>query len=279
MKLKKRYFSPIVVIFLIAIFGNSCMKMRTSDKKTYKEFEKKNTNVFIDRFEDIRFVKSDTLTSKTALLFVHGTPGSADAFYEYLSDSSLTSQFTCITYDRPGYGYSNYGKAQTSITKQSALVANYIKRYDSVIVVGHSFGGPIAAHLLCTLPNVKAGMMLAPAISPMREKFTGGAKLGNSFIGRIFLSKAMIVACQEKLSHKESLLEVEPLWQKLEKPIIYIHSTDDKIVPFQPNHDYVKKQFQHADLEIKILNEGDHFIPWNHYNLVHENIIKLNQSK
>ena len=56
-------------------------------------------------------------TEKPLVLFVHGSPGSLSAFIDFLSDTALTGHALVITTDRPGFGHSNFGVAETSLEK------------------------------------------------------------------------------------------------------------------------------------------------------------------
>ena len=250
------------------------MKFRTSDNKTHQFFQKKGHKVIIETIENIRVIKSESTHFETAVLFIHGTPGSGNAFYDYLTDSTLLSQATLITYDRPGYGYSSYGQAMTSIRDQVAAILPTIANYKKVYVVGHSYGGPIAAYLAIKATNVQGVVLIAPAIYPHREKFHGIAKLGATWPGQLLSSKAIQVASLEKITHQEALEEIEKEWSNLTCPITHIHSSDDKIVPFE-NTEYTQKMFTQTKVNFVKLHSGNHFLPWNHYDLVKENILKL----
>ena len=100
------------------------------------------------------------------------------------------------------------------------------------------------------------------------------AEIGITRFGKFFSSGAMYVASLEKFHHQEILREIENEWGKLKCQMRHIHSTDDKIVPFG-NTDYTKKMFTSAELKIIKLNEGNHFLPWNHFELIRSNILEI----
>ncbi|MFD2566194.1 alpha/beta fold hydrolase [Pseudotenacibaculum haliotis] len=156
--------------------------MRTSDRKTQMVFEKKNTGFHIKRYDlksvnyPVRVVSSEYDSQKDlAVFFVHGAPGSSDNYYTYLQDSLLLKGANLYSIDRPGYGFSNFGKPEISIKRQSEVVAEIIDSLpeQKVIVLGHSYGGPIAAYSSILSPKVKSVIMLAPALDPENEKFFG----------------------------------------------------------------------------------------------------------
>jgi pimeloyl-ACP methyl ester carboxylesterase len=265
-----------ILAYLICplLFISSCMNFRTSDKKTIRVFEKENLSVVIEQLNGIRVIKSDSTNTDVAILFIHGTPGSGDAYYDYLKDTLLLSKATLITYDRPGYGYSSYGKAMPSIKEQVDAVLPVIGSYKEVYVVGHSYGGPIAAYLAIKSSKVKSVLMIAPTLYPHKEKFYGMANFGKSTVGRLLTSRAMYVASVEKVEHQKSLEEIESEWDLLNCQTVHVHSKDDRLVPFD-NVAYSKKTFVSCQLETIELDEGDHFLPWNHFELIRDEILKM----
>ncbi len=59
------------------------------------------------------------------LLFVHGTPGSWDAFQNYLKNSGLLQHYRIISIDRPGFGYSDFGNVR-NISQQAAIISAWM---------------------------------------------------------------------------------------------------------------------------------------------------------
>ena len=59
------------------------------------------------------------------LLFVHGTPGSWDAFKAYLKNKELLQYYRIISIDRPGFGYSDFGNAM-NLTEQTKIIAAWM---------------------------------------------------------------------------------------------------------------------------------------------------------
>jgi pimeloyl-ACP methyl ester carboxylesterase len=91
----------------------------------------------------------------TPVLFVHGSPGSQDGWYSYLLDKKLLEKFHLITVDRPGYGRSGEGESERSLTKQAEELWNVLSINESqkkVILVGHSFAGPVIAKMANSTP-------------------------------------------------------------------------------------------------------------------------------
>ena len=68
------------------------------------------------RDREIRWITTGAQQNNRAILFLHGAPGSWKDFSQYLIDPDLQQSMYMIAMDRPGYGYSDYGNAETSIT-------------------------------------------------------------------------------------------------------------------------------------------------------------------
>ena len=102
----KRSFMILGIILLLwLVMAQSCMKMRISDDKAKQQFLQegvqlqtpvKNINGFRLHYAQ---TGSDTLPT---LLFVHGTPGSWDAFAAYLRNKELMQHYRLISIDRRG---------------------------------------------------------------------------------------------------------------------------------------------------------------------------------
>ena len=265
----KKILYSLFSIFVIS----SCLQFRTNNKKTHRFFEKKNQTVVIQQINGLRVIKSDRVNKKTAILFIHGMPNSSDAFYEYLADSLLLTQATLISYDRLGYGYSSYGTPEVSIKKQAEAICPIIEKYETVYLVGHSYGGAITVYLALISKNVNKIVLIAPALYPHKERFYNMAKFGTTQFGRLFSSKALFVASSEKIAHQKSIEEIDEAWGALSCGITYIHSTNDPLVPYK-NIDYLDKTFKNSRIERVTLQEGGHFLPANHFELVRNLILK-----
>ena len=173
----KRMLMRSFVVFTILLLlwitvAPSCMTFRKPDNEMKKEFEQSGIQLTtVSREIDGRIMHyaktgSDTLPT---LFFVHGTPGSWDAFAGYLQDSELLSHYRLISVDRPGFGYSDFGNAM-NLTEQTTIISEWM---DSVynnkpfIIIGHSLGGPMTIKLAAARPQyTKALVILAGSQDP-----------------------------------------------------------------------------------------------------------------
>jgi pimeloyl-ACP methyl ester carboxylesterase len=85
------------------------------------------------------------------VLFIHGSPGSLEDWSPLFE--SLAGAFRLTAYDRPGHGYSgDAGRYSYQFNADTALALIDALKLQHVIVVGHSYGGPIALAMALRAP-------------------------------------------------------------------------------------------------------------------------------
>ena len=274
---------PTVLIQLsaIIILTSGCMQFRTSSKKIVKRFEANHLEVnIVNRKIEKRNVRYVTINEndhqKPLLIFIHGAPGSSDNYFQFMEDHELTQRLKMISVDRPGYGYSNFGKSVTSIEQQAEIIRSLVEEHSHgqpVILVGHSFGGPIAAKTaVISSGRVQSVIMLAPAIDPENEKIFKIAYLAYRPPFRWITPKSWKVAADEKLTHVFELKKMLPDWEKLESRVVHIHGDKDRLVPYE-NLAFSRKMISSSILETVSLEGEDHFLPWTQRQLIKETIL------
>ena len=175
--IKKSLFVFLIVIVVLVGILHSLTPHLMGDEEAAQDYFGPLNLDYEESYYNIKGIQlhsvqtGDTSSSKM-ILFIHGTPGSWMDFKKYLSDSTLRSKFQMISIDRPGQGQSNYGQTMVSIEEQSTVLLELLKNYksDSIVLMGYSYGGPIAALLAsnAVLPVSKL-MLLSPTIGPECE--------------------------------------------------------------------------------------------------------------
>jgi pimeloyl-ACP methyl ester carboxylesterase len=260
-----------------SLLHHACTQFRKSNKEIYQYFAEKQIEVAIKRYQErnrsIRYLESGN-SDKPLVLFIHGAPGSSDAFIDFLSDSTLATQTHMISVDRPGYGYSGFGNTEPSIEAQAAYLKPLLSlSQGKAILVGHSYGGPIAARLAMDFPELVKGIVLvAPALDPEAEKVFWVSYPAEWKVFRWMLPEVWKVTNEEKLKHKEELRLMLPLWQELEVPTTIIHGEKDKLVPLS-NANFAKRKMTNAEVKLIIKAELNHLIPWEKPELIRQAIL------
>ncbi len=263
----------IVIIFCFSLHSCSSLQYRQTDTELKNQFKSENNDLSITYFTDkdsglkIRSIKKEQPDSNITLLFFHGSPSSLSAWNAYIRDTTLQDKANLIAIDRPGYGYSGFGKSLISIKEQGEVMSNLIDHYQlkNIIVVGASYGGPLAARIAAINDNVKGVVMVSPAIDPEQEKYIWQSKFTQWWLTRWLVPTGYRVAGDEKTSHAAELKKLEKDWDKVTVPVIHIHGDTDDIVPFG-NINYTKRVFKNIEI-VKISNKG-HEIAWRNPEIV-----------
>lgn len=196
------------------------------------------------------------------------------AWNGYLKDSTLIKKANLHAVDRPGYGYSNFGKELPEIAPQAQLMSNLIDKYgwENVITIGSSYGGPLAARVAAINSRVKGVIMVSPAIDPDQEQDVWGSRLTQWWGTRWLVPRGYRVAGDEKTIHAVEMAKIDPEWNRVKVPVIHIHGNADDLVPYT-NINYSKKKFTSLEV-ITIPNKG-HEIAWAHPELILPYVYKM----
>ena len=281
-RFKKRYI-PLILLLAIMMTAHGCLTFRTADttweKKLVEKGQSKPTfhNYNIEG-RNIHYIHvgNDTLP---LVVFMHGSPGSASAFEDYLADTSLTNQAQLIAVDRPGYGYSDFGNTAKSLDQQARLLKPILEKHTApkTILVGHSLGGPLIVRMAMDFPTLMDELViLAGSVAPELEPYEWYRAPLNWKVISWAIPTVMRVSNQEILPVKEDLKRMLPLWKNIKMPVTIIHGVKDRLVTVE-NVDFAKEKLVNsANVDVILFPEEDHFIPWTKYDeIVHKIIERL----
>ncbi len=211
--------------------------------------------------------------AKRPVIFVHGSPGSREAWYAYLLNKDLTENFHLLAPDRPGYGDSGKGISEPSLKKQSDDMWSLMSLNTSgltPILVGHSYGAPVIARMAMDRPEVHALILVAGSIDPDLEDDMFIQKVGRLPVIRSLLPDFLRVCNEEITALKPELLKTDFDWKKIKSKVIAIHGKEDDLVPFA-NVDFLKRLIPETEI---ITLKTNHFIPWNNSSSITDILIK-----
>jgi pimeloyl-ACP methyl ester carboxylesterase len=270
-----------VVLILWLILAQSCMKMRISDKKAKKQFTEagvvlQTPVIKIDGFP-LHYAQTGSDTLPT-LLFVHGTPGSWDAFKGYLQNKELLQHYRIISIDRPGFGYSSFGNAM-NLTEQTNIIAAWMDRINNnqpFIIIGHSLGGPMAIKIGAARPQyTKALVLLAGSQDPSAEKPEKWRPVLFKTPLNYLIPGALRPSNEELWYLKKDLKEMAPDYEKITCPVYILHGTKDMLVPYS-NVAYTQKMLTKTNsINITTFEKENHFIVWTRKKEIVELLMKL----
>ncbi len=256
------------ILFAYVIFCQCCMQFRWSDKKAARVFRSKDVPLrIVDTMLDTRTIHyvlsgSDTLPT---LVFIHGSPGSWFHYMEYMWDDSLRKKFRFISFDRPGFGYSNFGEAM-HLREQSELLLRVIAAHQNgrpIYLAGHSIGGPVVAQIAAMSPgSFEKIVIISGSISPYLEKKEHWRHLINNKVLEKFLPGAFAPSNVEILWFKKELFELEKELSSVNTHVVFVHGDKDTWVPIE-NMAYGKKMMVNAkSVTMDTLFGADHQVPW-----------------
>ena len=279
-RFKKRY-ALFIVFVLYVIVCQSCMKMRMSTAKTKAFFENEKVS-FVDETIQIdgralHYLQTGDVTKPT-LFFVHGSPGSWDAFKTYLNDSALRSKFRLIAVDRPGFGYSDFGSPENLATQSKSInqLVKLVNNKKPIALIGHSLGGPLIIKMAIDEPLLYSHLIvLAGSVDPKAENPELWRPVLMSKPLRYLIPGALRPSNDELWYLKTDLLDMQPNLDKVVAAVTIIHGTKDRLVPYS-NVAFMQKELVNAKkVDTISIKDADHFIPWSHFEIVQGELLKL----
>ena len=215
---------------------------------------------------------------RPTVLFVHGSPGSWDAFLGFLGNAELTSRAHLVAPDRLGFGGSEPGRAEPSLERQAAALMPALTADPAglpAIVVAHSLGGPIAVQLAVDHPAAVGGLVLvAPSIDPALEVHRWYNDLASWWVVEWVLPPDMVTSNRELWPLKAELEKLLPRWREIRVPVIVIQGQEDALVD-PANADFAERMLVDAPVEIRRIPGIGHLIPWEHPDLMRQAILDL----
>lgn len=215
---------------------------------------------------------------RPAVLFVHGTPGSLSAFTPHLTNDALLQRANLYAPDRPGFGDSNFGEAMPRLADQAAALKQMVDQLhlDPVILVGHSLGCSIIGRYAMDYPDQVDGLlMIAAPIDPNLEPPNWWRKIMAWPIFYPFIPTSFWVSNEELVILEDELREIQNRWNEIQVPVIFMHGTEDMLVPVE-NMVFAESQMQgQSNVTIDTLSGENHFIVWSHMNEASSRIFRL----
>lgn len=274
--------SVVFFLFLSASLSSCFSRYIISAKEVrrhYADKKVKPTEIFIRNDTLSLCIASIGADTLPMLLLIHGAPGSLWGYMNLMDDADLQKHFHIVSVDRVGYGKSRLKKKRfvTSIaTQANALlpVFNLNKSDEKVIVLGRSYGAPIAAKLASLASDkVKELIMISPVIDPDKEKFYWFSKWGRNSLVQLFLPGSFNTATAEKYSHADELRKLLPVWENLRVPTTVIQGGNDWIAD-PANIEFAKKHIKSKRAQYIFLYNAGHMITFSHATMIKEMLLK-----
>jgi pimeloyl-ACP methyl ester carboxylesterase len=229
----------------------------------------------------IRFMETPAFPGDSALpvvLFIHGAPSSLSFFKEFFKDTTLLNRAQLVAVDRPGYGYSDYGRVETSIIRQAELLQPLIDRYRKapfLMVVGSSYGGSVTARLAMNNPDrINHVVFVSSALGPGLERTYPISHWVDTPWLRWGIPPLLRLANDEKLAHRQALEAILPDWVKIRSNITMLHGQRDELV-YPTNVSFAQQHLTNARMKQFLLPENRHDIVFNKRQYMTEIILDI----
>jgi uncharacterized protein len=272
----------LFLIVLLLVFDR-LVQFRMNDKDLTAWFHAHKIEPHIHYYEAggrlVRYVQVGD-QSKATILFIHGAPSSLSYWKAYLSDSALLQRATLYAVDRPGYGYSGLADPLPDIARQAAILKPILDSFHQVhhpvILVGVSYGAPIAARLTMDYPELVDGLVLmGPALAPGQERIFWFTYLVEHPLIHWIVPRMLQTANEEKVHHREELTKMLPLWDRIHIPVNYLQGQDDELV-FTTNADFAKAHLINVpSLDIQMIPGRGHLIAFAEKDRVRKAILNM----
>jgi pimeloyl-ACP methyl ester carboxylesterase len=261
----------LILFILLLLIGDRFIQFRMDDKDLKAWFESRHIEPKINYYKSqgrtVRYLQSGD-DSNATILFIHGAPSSLSYWKAYLSDSRLLKRATLYAVDRPGYGYSGLGDPLPDMATQASIIKLILdslhKAHHPVIVVGVSYGSPIACRLAMDYPELVDGIVLiAPPLGPGQERIFWFTYIIENPLLNWFIPRMLQSANREKVHHRDELTKMLPLWPRIHVPVNYLQGMNDGLVN-PDNADFAKTHLTNApSLNIQMIPGRGHLIAFN----------------
>lgn len=194
------------------------------------------------------------------ILFVHGTPGEAADWLPFLK-ATPPGQHR-IAADRPGFGGSGPGRAVIALADQAEALAGLIAGGEApAVVVGSSYGGPVALRLAADHPHAVAGVILVGAAGdPSHERPHPVQRLvGRQALARL-LPRALAHSNAELLALREELCTLAQNLDRVSAPVTILQGLRDTLVPPGNAHYIRERLVTAARRRLVLVGDAGHFL-------------------
>jgi len=164
------------------------------------------------------------------VIFLHGSPGSARNWSGLTREVPAGLEFIAV--DRAGFGGTTPRKGATDLVRQAQVIAPFLEERAAghPIVVGYSYGAPVAVQAALLYPDRIAGLVIvAGPLDPDLEEIWTIQRIGKSISW--LLPQALDNANRELMALEGELRKLAPRLGEIRLPVEIIHGAQDGNVP------------------------------------------------
>lgn len=270
-------------LLILLVTFNACRPLRHSSDFMLSRFQ--DARMEMTTFEDrnLRYMVLHRNDTFPTIFFLHGSPSSMAVYNVYFEDPDLAQWANLIAADRPGYGYSDPGRSETSVRRQAEMMWHILEQEgfpSPLYIIGSSYGGTVAAKMAMLKPDKVDGMVLVSAsLAPGEEHTYAISHVIRHAPFRWIVPGKIMVANDEKLSHYEALSDMLPYWDRITAPVVLIQGTNDNLI-FPENMFFAKRMLSNARfIDYNLLEGEGHFLQIRYREFIIERLRNLIHQK
>jgi pimeloyl-ACP methyl ester carboxylesterase len=217
-----------------------------------------------ERDSDLSYIATGNPAGQK-VVFIHGSPGNAQEWAPLLSRAPR-DQYR-IAVDRLGFGESAVEEPVVTLADHAGALAPLLDVGDGrkSILVGYSYGGPVALRAALDMPEHVAGIVLVgSAADPDFEEIHPLQELAALEIFAQILPAELANANAELVALEPELAAMAAELERLDVPVTIIHGLEDSLVPPENILFLHINLPRHIPVRTMLVEGGDHFLPWTH---------------
>jgi len=254
------------VVLLVVLFFASCLAYAKDSSSS-----KNNKNLTALAFKN--------LSAGQSIVFVHGTPGSSEAFSYYINDKQLRSKSSMISVDRIGFGKDKAPAEQKLAVHSQAVfhTAQNVLGRKKLICVGHSYGATLCLDMIARYAeHFEHAVLIAGAFNPNRKILRWYNHLAAAWPLRSLLSKFLMNSNKEMFGLKKELRVLESKFDKIVTPVTIVHGKKDRIVPYDDAvWLFEKLKEKNKAVNLSTYKKAGHFILWKQQEQIKKELLQL----
>lgn len=265
--MRRLLWTSVIVFVVVPFIGMHCVSVVFAlHDRSMKPFAPK---VVTSSFgHTLRCYELKQADAKWNIVFIHGTPATAAVFGEQFRRPFPGANL--IAADRPGFGASGPDRREPSLDDQANAIGALLPHEPTrrTILVGHSYGAPVALLTAVKFPDQIAGVVLiGGSIDPTQERPFAIQRAADWPLVSSLVPRSLRQCNRELLTLRDDLTRLQSQLPKLAGPVVMLHGGKDYQVPVS-NVEYVRAQLASAGkghlFEPLIFPEYNHYIPWEH---------------
>jgi pimeloyl-ACP methyl ester carboxylesterase len=177
------------------------------------------------------------------LILIHGAPADAGSWSTMIGrHGEALAGFDVVVVDRLGYGNSAEGE-ELSLERHARSIEPLIT--DGAIVVGHSYGGPVALRAAVEYADKLAGVIL---VAGACDPYMGDSVWAREAVDAAspLIPDSWAVANRELLALTAENRLMEPMLTEVTCPVVVVHGTWDPVCPHDGTVEYLERSLIRA---------------------------------